>query len=175
MMSSHQQWLPRQFPLVVMRKRPPWVVMRKRPPFPPVFSQKSRQSSWGYRDSSRLLGESCRKKMRGHSGKKFARKSRNSCWVNGRGCGCIGIVDAEHKCAHSWNQIQTLKECHFCHIYYSQVSAHLCTTVTASRAVSNWESRYPHRHEEMGAFSLWRFPPVFSQKSHVFLYEPLLV
>jgi len=28
------------------------------------------------------------KKMRGNSGKKIARKSRNSCEVNGRGCGC---------------------------------------------------------------------------------------
>jgi hypothetical protein len=57
------------------------------------------------------------KKMRGHSGKKNARKSRNSCRVNGRGCGCTGTVDSGPKCAQAWNQIQTLKECLCCHIY----------------------------------------------------------
>jgi len=45
MILSHQQWLPRQLPPVVMRKRRTWVVMMKRPLFPAVFSQKSRQSS----------------------------------------------------------------------------------------------------------------------------------
>ena len=49
------------------------------------------------------------KKMRGHLGKKVARKSRNSCRVNSRSCGCIGTVDSGPKCAHSWNQIHTLK------------------------------------------------------------------
>jgi len=39
------------------------------------------------RDSARLLGESCEKKLRGHSGQKFARKSRNSCQLNGGGVG----------------------------------------------------------------------------------------
>ena len=34
------------------------------------------------------------KKMRGHSGKKIAQKSRNSCQVNGRSCGCIGTIDS---------------------------------------------------------------------------------
>jgi len=38
------------------------------------------------------------KKMRGHPGKKIAQKSRNSCTVNGRGCGCIGTVDSGPKC-----------------------------------------------------------------------------
>ena len=41
------------------------------------------------------------KKLRGHPGGKNARKSRNSCKVNGRGCGCIGTVDSEPKCAQS--------------------------------------------------------------------------
>jgi len=36
------------------------------------------------------------KKLRGPSGKKLAQKSRNSCIVNGRGCGCIGTVDSRH-------------------------------------------------------------------------------
>ena len=49
------------------------------------------------------------KKMRGHSGQTIARKSRNSFSVNSQSCGCIGTVDSGPKCAHSWNQIQTLK------------------------------------------------------------------
>jgi len=43
------------------------------------------------------------KKMRGNSGKTLARKSRNSCRVNSRSCGCIGKVDSGPKCAHSQN------------------------------------------------------------------------
>jgi len=35
------------------------------------------------------------KKM-GHSGKKIAQKSRNSCWVNGRSCGFTRTADTEH-------------------------------------------------------------------------------
>ena len=45
-------------------------------------------SHGGYRDSARLLGESCTKKTEGPSGEKIAPKSRNSCQVNGQGCGC---------------------------------------------------------------------------------------
>jgi len=41
------------------------------------------------------------KRMRGHSGKKIAQKSRNSCRVSGRGCGCTGTVDSGPKCAQS--------------------------------------------------------------------------
>ena len=33
------------------------------------------------------------------------------------GSGSTRTVDAERKCAPSWNQIQTLKACLFCHIY----------------------------------------------------------
>jgi len=35
------------------------------------------------------------KKLRGHSEKKIAQKSRNSCAVNDRSGGCIGTVDSE--------------------------------------------------------------------------------
>jgi len=83
------------------------------------------------------------KKLRGHSGKKNAQKSRNSCRMNGRSCGYIGTVDSRPKCAHSWNQIQTLKEYLSCHMYCAQVWAHLGVIVIASCAVSNRESRYP--------------------------------
>ena len=41
------------------------------------------------------------KKMRGHSGKQFARKSRNNCQLNGRDCGCTGKVDSRHNFAQS--------------------------------------------------------------------------
>ena len=54
----------------------------------------------GYRNSARLLGESCwQKKLWGHSGKKFAQKSRNSCTVNGWGCGCRGTVESRRRFA----------------------------------------------------------------------------
>jgi len=55
-------------------------------------------------------------KMRGHSGKKIARKSRNSSRLNSRSSGCTGTVDSGPKCAHSWNQLQTLKYFFCCHI-----------------------------------------------------------
>jgi len=41
------------------------------------------------------------KKLRGHPGGKIAQKSRNSCKLNGWGCGCIGNVDSGPKCAQS--------------------------------------------------------------------------
>ena len=41
------------------------------------------------------------KKMRGHSEKKTAPKSRNNCRVNGRGCGCTGTVDSRRNYVQS--------------------------------------------------------------------------
>jgi len=75
--------------------------------------------------------------------KKIARKSRNSCRLNGRGYECIGTVDSGPKWAQSWNQIQTLTECLGCHIYCAQLEPPWVTIVGASRAVPNRESRYP--------------------------------
>jgi len=46
-------------------------------------------------------GESRTKKMRGHPGNKIAQKSRNSCPVNGRSCGCTRTADTEKIFAHS--------------------------------------------------------------------------
>jgi len=83
------------------------------------------------------------KKMRGHSGKKNVRKSRNRCRVNGRSCGCIGTVDAGPKFAHSWNQIQMLKECFYCRIYCAHLWPRVAAIVTASCAVSNREFPVP--------------------------------
>ena len=71
----------------------------------------------GYRDCPDYLVNHGQKKMRGDSGKKSAHKSRNSFQVNGRSCGCTRTADTEHNFAQSWNQIQTLKICHCCHIY----------------------------------------------------------
>jgi len=81
------------------------------------------------------------KKLKGHSRKKFAQKSRNNWCVNGRGCGCIGTVDSGPQCAQSWDQTQTIKNNISCHIYCVYRCTHLDRTVTASRAVSNRESR----------------------------------
>ena len=83
------------------------------------------------------------KKMRGHSEKKNLRKSRNSCLVNGRSCGCIGTVDSRPKCAYSWNQTKTLKDYLFCHIYCALLRSHVFAIVTASCTVSNRESWFP--------------------------------
>ena len=89
-------------------------------------------------------------KMRGHSGKKIVRKSRNSCRVNGRGCACIGTVDSRRNFAQSYNQIQTLKEFLFCHIYCAHHCSRLSAIVTWSCAVSNTESRYPRSGTDSG-------------------------
>jgi len=100
---------------------------------------------WGYRDSARLLGESCwQKKIKGHLGGKWARKSRNSCQVEW----IVGVwdtrtVDSRPKFAQSWKQIQALKECLCCHICCAHLCRPLYRTVPGSRAVSNRESRYP--------------------------------
>jgi len=66
-----------------------------------AFFNKVWQPRRGYRDSARLLGESCTKKIEGPSGKTIAQKSRNSCEVNGRSCACIWTVDSGPKCAQS--------------------------------------------------------------------------
>jgi len=99
----------------------------------------------GYWDSARLLGESCWQNnwgaIRGNSGKTLAQKSRNSCWVNGGGVGAhrqwaIGAPDPNTNA-----QRMSL---------LSHVLPHLgppwYRSVTASRAVSNRESRYPPRN-----------------------------
>ena len=65
------------------------------------------------------------KKLMGYSGKKIAQKPRNSCKVNGRGCGFIGTVDLRRTFVQSCNQIQTLKECLSCHIYCAQLRPRL--------------------------------------------------
>jgi len=74
---------------------------------------------------------------------KKAEKLRISHRVGGGGSGSTQKVDAERKCAPSWNQIQTLKDCLCCHICCVHRCTHLYRTVTASRAVSNREYRYP--------------------------------
>ena len=65
---------------------------------------------WGYWDLAWLLGVNRDdQKLRGHSGEKLARKSRNSWHLNGRGCGCVGTINSKTKCAQFQDQIQTLK------------------------------------------------------------------
>ena len=82
-------------------------------------------------------------KKKGPFGGKIAQKSRNSCRLNGRSCGCIGTLDSRRNFAQSWNQIQRLKKYLCCYIYCAQLCTHLRAIVTASCAVSDWESRYP--------------------------------
>jgi len=57
-------------------------------------------------------------------------------------CGSTRTLNSGPKCAQSWNQIQTLIKCLFCHIYCAQLRAHLGKIIRASRAVSNRESQY---------------------------------
>ena len=53
------------------------------------------------------------------------------------GCGSTRTVDSSIKWAQSWNQIQTLKACLFCHNHCAHLRTHMHSTVTASCAVSN--------------------------------------
>ena len=61
--------------------------------------------------------------------------------------GDLGTVVLGLKCAHSWNQVQTLKNIFCFHIYCVHVFTHVHRTVTASRVVSNRESWYPPLEE----------------------------
>ena len=72
-------------------------------------------------------------------------KSRISHQVRGGGSGSTRTVDAEPKCALSWNQIQTPKDCLLMsHLLYCvHRCIHLYTHATASHTISNRESRYP--------------------------------
>ena len=47
-------------------------------------------------------------------------------------------------CLRPW-LTRDIVECLCCHIYCAQLCAHLCAIVIASCAVSNRQSRYPHR------------------------------
>jgi len=62
------------------------------------------------------------KKIEGPLGKKNAQEQNNRRRVSGRGVGAEGMVTKStnwHK-PESWNQIQTLKDCLYCHIYCAQ-------------------------------------------------------
>ena len=107
-----------------------------------VSNRESRYEGTGTRPD--YLVNRADKKIEGPLGEKleFARKSRNSCWVNGWGCGLIGTVDSGLKCAQFWNHIQTLQEFLYCNIYCAHLGTPWHSTVTTSLAVSNRESRY---------------------------------
>jgi len=47
--------------------------------------------------------------MRGHSRKQILQKSRNSCRVNGQGCGCIGKVHSRCNFLQSWTKYKLSK------------------------------------------------------------------
>ena len=86
--------------------------------------------------------------MRGHSGKKFAQKSRNKLLSERWGDERTRTVDAGPKCAQSWNQIQTLKECLCFHIY----CAHLGTP-WYSQSHLGWHSRMLFQSSKLKARS----------------------
>jgi len=88
------------------------------------------------------------KKMRGHSGKKFAQKSRNKLLSERWGDERTRTVDAGPKCAQSWDQIQTLKECLCFHIY----CAHLGTP-WYSQSHLGWHSRMLFQSSKLKARS----------------------
>ena len=100
----------------------------------PLYFPPNRRRSEGTRTWQDYLVNRDDQKNKGHSGKKIAEKSRNNCRVNGRGCGCTWTVDSRRDVAQFYNQIQTLKECLFCHIYCAQLCAHLRAIVTFSCA-----------------------------------------
>ena len=83
------------------------------------------------------------KKLTGCLGKKIARKSRNSCCMNGGGVGAHRQLTRGLRWAHFWKQIQTLKECLCCHIYCVHLGTPWYQIVGDSRTVFNRESRYP--------------------------------
>jgi len=83
------------------------------------------------------------KKMRDHAGENNFTEVEKYLSTERWRCGITRTVDSKPKCAQSWNSIQTLKECLCCHIYCTQLRAHLGKIVGASCAVSNRESRYP--------------------------------
>ena len=116
---------------------PPWAFLH---PFLASSFPLCRNFSKGtrrYRDSARLLGESCwSKKWRGHLGK-VARTSRNSLQVSGGGVGVQGQWTRGINWHQSWNQIQTLKDCLSCHIYCAQLGVPWDKMDGWSRAVSS--------------------------------------
>jgi len=87
-------------------------------------------------------------KMRGHSGKKIARKSRNSCWVNGRGCG---------------GNLTKREECLFCHIYCAYHWPRLTSIGTVFCAVSSLIGS-PGTLVKSKEQELSSVPPLFCQK-----------
>ena len=79
--------------------------------------------------------------MRGHLGIKLhGNREIAGDWAVG-----IGTVDSGFKWAQSWNQIKTLKDCHYCHCYCAQLGTPWDAVVVACRAISNRESWYPRR------------------------------
>jgi len=78
-------------------------------------------------------------------------------------------VDSWRKWAHSWDQIQTLKVCLFCHMYCAHRCIRLYRTVTASCAVSNREFRYPASMCERVATSYMWHDSMTHESCHTWL------
>ena len=103
-----------------------------------LFTSSVNVSDEGYRDSARLLGESCTQKIEGRSVEKNCPKSRNNCKVNEQGCGCMGTQGPNVPNPRTNTNVQRM-------FLLSHILRHLWTgvnaIVAASCAVSNRESR----------------------------------
>ena len=66
-----------------------------------VINIEQHTHEYGPEGTRQLLVNQMTQKMRGHSGKTIAQKSRNSFSVNGRSCGCIGTVNSSRNFAQS--------------------------------------------------------------------------
>jgi len=123
-------------------------------PFPPTFSSPWRNSFVHIHGGTALLKAKfwttkgtgiwrivLTKKMRGHSGGKFARKSRNSWRVSGGGVGAHGqLTQGANFCSPGAKYKRS--KIVFAVTTNALTFEHLWTQLTASRAVSNRESRY---------------------------------
>jgi len=83
------------------------------------------------------------KKMRGHSGKQIARKSRNSCVINGRDCAWFGQLTQGVISRNPRTKYKRSKNVFAVTLYCAYYWPRFVTIVTVSCALYNRESRYP--------------------------------
>ena len=103
------------------------------------------------------LANCWKKKLRGHSGKKMHGDLETIAGRERWGSGCRGHDEKERNVAQSWNQIQTLKNYIYCHMYCAHFSTALHQIVGDMSTVPSRESRYPRPGSLSGYFSRTRF------------------
>jgi len=97
----------------------------------------------GYRDSVRLLGESCDGKKSGAASEKNCSEIEKLFWGEQWGCGSTRTVWLRAQIGPVLKLIQTLKEYFLCPIYCVQLGIPWYQIVIASCTFANMESRYP--------------------------------